>query len=135
MIININDLLIKSILVSKNLNIIKFLIENGGNINIKINNENLLNIVCKDNIKNVSLIEYIIDNIDISLINEYDNNNKKPIDYILETEIKYIDFKHLIYCLNRKVQIQDKDTLNKIQNKLNSISTNEYKECFSVIGC
>jgi hypothetical protein len=135
MIINIDDLLVKSILVSKNLNIIKFLIENGGNINIKINNENLLNIVCKDNIKNVSLIEYIIDNIDISLINEYDNNNKKPIDYILETEIKYIDFKHLIYCLNRKVQIQDKDTLNKIQNKLNSISINEYTECFSVIGC
>jgi hypothetical protein len=134
MITNINDLLIKSILDNKHLNVIKFLIENGANINIKINNENVLIIVCKNNIKNINLIQYIIDHIDSNLINEYDNNNKKPIDYILETEIKSIDFKHLIFCLNKRSQIQDKDTLNKIQNKLNSITTNEYIQYLG-IGC
>jgi len=134
MIININDLLIKSILDNKHLNVIKFLIENGANINIKINNENILIIVCKNNIKNINLIQYIIDHIDSNLINEYDNNKKKPIDYILETEIKSIDLKHLICCLNKRSQIQDKDTLNKIQNKLNSITTNEYIQYLG-IGC
>jgi len=134
MIININDLLIKSILDNKNLNVIKFLIENGANINIKINNQNLLNIICKTNIKNISLIQYIIENIDSNLLNEYDSNNKRPIDYILETEIKSIDFKHLIFCLNRKLEIKDKDILTKIENKLNSITTNEYIQSLT-IGC
>jgi hypothetical protein len=134
MIININDLLIKSILDNKHLNVIKFLIENGANINIKINNENVLIIVCKTNIKNINLIQYIIENIDINLLNEYDSNNKRPIDYILETEIKSIDFKHLIFCLNRKLEIKDKDILNKIQKRLNLIINNEYIQCLS-IGC
>ena len=109
--ININDLLIKSILDNKHLNVIKFLIENGANINIKINNENVLIIVCKTNIKNINLI-----------------------DYILETEIKSIDFKHLIFCLNRKLEIKDKDILNKIQKRLNLIINNEYIQSLS-IGC
>jgi len=134
MIININDLLIKSILDNKHLNVIKFLIENDANINIKINNENLLSIVCKTNIKNINLIQYIIDNIDSNLINEYDNNNKRPIDYILETDIKLIDFKNLIYCLNKKVEIKDKDILNKIQKRLNLITNNEYIQSLH-IGC
>lgn len=134
MIININDLLIKSILDNKHLNVIKFLIENGANINIKINSENLLSIVCKTNIKNINLIQYIIDNIDSNLINEYDNNNKRPIDYILETDIKLIDFKNLIYYLNKKIEIKDKDILNKIQKRLNLITTNEYIQSLR-IGC
>jgi len=134
MIININDLLIKSILDNKHLNVIKFLIENGANINIKINNQNLLIIICKNNIKNFSLIQYIIDHIDSNLLNEYDSNNKRPIDYILETDMKLIDFKQLIFCLNRKLEIKDKEILNKIQNKLNSITTNEYIQSLS-IGC
>lgn len=136
----------------------KYILDNCVNLNIKVGEKNILHLLCKYSIFiNPSLISYAIEqlksklNIDVNLLNVYDEENKKPLDYVFERGhsllIKSVldcglDFSkdilhHVITCIEKcndinSIDLIKHDMIDRIKN-VNSFDENSVSPLFAAI--
>lgn len=114
----LNCLLRQAILNNEKSNVLEFLKEKGAEIHQKDENDNLLHLACRYNIKNLDSIHFLIDNnIDIHTL---DNYNKSTTDYLLESNLSYQELHPIFEKLFKKgLNLERSFIYKKLNEKLN----------------